>query len=301
MEKTDTTRTESKASDDARSAAPLPSPVLESPREAAVVNGQEVTFSWRAVDDASAYVLQVARTAKFDDLLFEEDLGEQTAATVAGLFPTDGQTFFWRVLARDGDGATSRGGRVESFIAVTAEKAEKHLAAPQVQEDMGPVTELVRAAGEDISTQMLESGSNRFEREKEMGVAYEGIAAGQILAIAMSILLVIAIAVVIVFNWASTWADATREASIDPSNYTTLQETEIDAARQLNQYEIVNEQEGIYRIPIDRAMEIIATEEYRQQSATETQTNATPPNTQPGDSQPGDLQSGDPQPDGGGS
>lgn len=278
MKNADSTETETTSNPSPTEVSDAPtSPALVAPREAEVVNGEEVTFEWRPADEADAYLLQVASTAKFDDVLLERNLGEQTAATIADYFPTDGQTLFWRVLARSGDGAWSRGDRIESFIATTAETASKHRAGPHADEDMGPVTELVRAAGDDISNKMFES-DDRFEREKEIGVAYEGIAAGQIMAIATSILLVIAVAIVIVINWAATWTDTTRQSAIDPSNYTTLQEAEIDAANQLQQYDVVNEEEGIYRIPIDQAMDIIATDGYQQnqsngQNATDTTAN----------------------------
>ena len=239
------------------------SPELVAPREAAVVNGNEITFVWRSVDGADSYVLQVARTAKFDDVVFEKDLGDKTAVTVADLFPTDNQTFFWRVIALN-DAGNSGGGAVESFIATTAETAEKHLAGPRAEEDMGPVTELVRAAGQDVSAQMLESES-RFEKEKEIGVAYEGIAAGQIMAITLSILIVVGVAVTVVFALTGQRASMAEDQAVNPSTYTELQEEEIESARQLQQYEIINQEDGVYRIPIDRAMDIIATEEYQRQ------------------------------------
>lgn len=245
------------------------SPSLVAPREAAVVNGEEVTFVWRPVDAADAYVIQVARTAKFDDVVLERDLGDKTAVTVADLFPTDNQTFFWRVIAVN-DAGNSGGGSIESFIAATTDAAEKHLAGPQAEEDMGPVTELVRAAGQDISAQMLDTES-RFEQEKERGVAYEGIAAGQILAIAISILVVVGVAVVIVFALTGQRASVAEDQVVSSDTYTELQEEQIEAARELQQYEVINEDEGVYRIPIDRAMDIIATEEYqRQQAASDT-------------------------------
>jgi len=247
--------------------APPSSPVLKTPREAAVVNGEEVTFAWRPVEEASSYVLQVGRTATFDDLVFEEDLGDKTAVTIADLFPTDNQTFFWRVIARNESG-NSGGGSVESFIATTPDTADQHRAGPQVAEDMGPVTELVRAAGEDISAQMMESES-RFEKEKEQGVAYEGIAAGQIMAITLSILIVVGVAVVTVFALTGQQTNIAQDQAADPSGSTELQEEEIEAARQLERYDVVNESEGVYRIPIDRAMDIIATEEYERQQAAE--------------------------------
>ena len=241
----------------------IDTPRLVAPREASVVDGNAVTFVWEPVEDAEEYILQVASDAKFNTLVIDENVEQQTAVTVGGYFPTDEQTFFWRVLAVSGD-IVSPGERVESFIATDEAEAEKHLATPQADETMGPVTELVRAASADVSAKMLEP-TDRFEEEKEIGVAYEGIAAGQILSIALSILVVVGIAVVVLFNWFNTTSAATQDATVNADQYTNLRETEAEAERQLGQYEVLNEQEGVYRIPIDRAMDQIATQSYREQ------------------------------------
>jgi len=243
----------------------LQSPDLVAPREAEVVFGREVTFHWDAVDGADAYTLQVASDAKFSDVVLQEDVGDQTAVTVGEYFPTDNSTFFWRVIARGPD-AESRGERIESFIAASEEDASRALSSPD--EEMGPVTELVRAAKADVSAKMLEPES-RFEREKEMGVAYEGVAAGQIMSIAVSILLVIGIAVIILFNWYNTTTAGQRDAVSQAGEYTQLREVEAQAEEQLSQTGVVDEQQGVYRIPIDEAMDIIATEQYRAQQAEE--------------------------------
>lgn len=262
-----------------------PSPELIAPREAEVVNGREVTFAWGDVDGADAHRLQIAATATFDDVLFEETLdAETTAVTVADLLPTDEQTFFWRVLTRI-DETWSRGERVESLVATTPATAEAHGASAS-DEDMGPVTELVRAAKRDLSEKLLDTGPGRLEKEKEMGVAHEGIAAGQIAAIAVAILLVVGIAAVIVFVRVGLTAQSTQDAAVDPGNYTELQQTEIDAARQLERYDVVSEEDSVYRIPIDRAMDIIANEAY-QESQLRTQSGAAQSSAPAGASAPG--------------
>lgn len=241
----------------------LQSPALVAPREADVVYGREVTFQWGEVDDADAYTLEVASDAKFSNVVMREDVGAETAVTVGEYFPTDNSTFFWRVIARSDDGE-SRGERVESFIAATEEDAARSLSTPN--EDMGPVTELVRAASADVSAKMLEP-EGRFEREKEIGVAYEGVAAGQIMSIALSILLVIGIAVIILFNWYNTTTAGQRDVLSQAGEYEQLREVEAQAEDALNQSGVVSDQDGVYRIPIDDAMDIIANQEYQSQQA----------------------------------
>lgn len=243
------------------------SPPLREPVEAEVIDGQDVTFVWEPVESASTYILQVADTASFDDVMLEESFDDATAATVTGFFPTDHRTFFWRVLASNDDG-TSRGERVESFISATADDAQTHAGLPEQDEDMGPVTELVRSAKQDVASRTQVFEDTRFEREKEQGVAYEGVATGQIAAIAFSTMLVVAIAATIVFFWSGKVAFEAEKGVTDSDNYSTLREAQLDAAQKLEQYRVIDEEEGTYQIPIDRAMDIIANEEYTSRSST---------------------------------
>jgi hypothetical protein len=176
---------------------------------------------------------------------------------VGNQLPTDGRTFFWRVRAGSLDdwGAPSA---VESFIAATEEASEQDLMAP---EDEGPITGLARAAKREV-TQRVFSLEDQFEEERERGVAYEGIAANQIMAIAVSILVVILIAVAVLFGWYGQVSQETRASATNEQNYEMLQQSETEARQDLTQYEVVDEEEGVYQIPIDRAMDVIATEEY---------------------------------------
>ena len=239
-----------------------PSPALVSPREAAVVDGSEVTFEWRPVESADEYRLQVAPDTTFETLVVDEAVDEAAKMTVADVFPTDEQTFFWRVLAGN-EAGWSHGERVESFVSATAEEAEKAVAVPDEEEDLGPVTELVRSVSSTVSTKMTEA-PDRFEQEKQQGVAYEGVPSGQILAISMTMIMAIGAVVVILFMWTSTVSQGIRGASIDGSEYPDLRETNAQAAQKLSQYEVIDAEQGVYRIPIDQAMDIMANQAYQE-------------------------------------
>lgn len=232
-------------------------PELVAPREATVVDGDEATFAWHPSREADRYRLQIAETARFDELVLDEKVGNETAVTVGNQLPTDGQTFFWRVVAGSyaGWGEPSD---VESFITGTAEEAEQDL---HEEKAAGPVTGLARAAKRKVTRRVFEF-EDRFEEEKERGVAYEGIAANQIMAIAVSILVVILIAVVVIFGWYGQVSQNARADASDVGNYELLQEAEAEAEEALTQYGVVEGEEGVYRIPIDEAMDIVATEEY---------------------------------------
>lgn len=242
---------------DASSDAPS-APTLVGPVDATTVDGREVTFAWKPVSEADRYRLQVAETARFDTLVLDEDVGDETAVTVGNQLPTDGQTLFWRVAAGTGD-EWGEPSAVESFIAATEEASEQQLLGT---EDAGPITGLARAAKREV-TQRVFTLEDQFEEERERGVAYEGIAASQIMAIAVSILVVILIAVAVLFGWYGQVRQEAQASATNEQNYEMLQQSEMEAQQDLTQYEVVDEEEGVYQIPIDRAMDIIATEEYQ--------------------------------------
>lgn len=252
---------------DAQTESPS-SPTLIGPSDATVANGKRVTFAWEPLAQAERYRLQVASTASFDDVIVDEDVGNETAVTVGNQFPTDGDTYFWRVLAgtEAGWGAPSE---VESFIAGDKEEADQALVE---REDVGAVTGLARAEKRE-ATQKVVDFEDRFEQEKERGVAYEGIAATQIIAIAVSILVVIMVAVVVLFGWYGQVAQETRAAASDVQNYELRQQAETEATEALTQYGVVDGEEGVYRIPIDRAMDLVAQEEYERTQPPEAATN----------------------------
>ncbi len=261
----------------AHSDPPAP-PEIVAPTDAVTVNGQKVTFAWNPSREADRYRLQIAETARFDELVIDEEVGNETAVTVGNQLPTGGETFFWRVVAGSyaGWGEPSS---VESFIASTEEDAEQDLLAAT---EKGPITGLARAAKREVTRRVFEF-EDRFEEEKERGVAYEGIAASQIMAIALSILVVISVAVVVLFGWYGQVAQDTRARSSNADNYELLQETRTQQEEALTQYGVVDEEEGVYRIPIDRAMDVVATEEYQRSQEAEGDAAAEP--TPPGGSE----------------
>lgn len=226
------------------------------------MNGREVTFVWEPVPEAETYRLQIAPTARFDSPLLDEEVGEETAVTVGNQLPTDGQTLFWRVLAGSKE-TWGNPSTVESFLAATEEEAEQAL---QHAEEAGPVTDLARASRRDVTETAFEL-EDRFEREKERGVAYEGVAAGQILGISAAIIAVILVAVAIIFGWFGQVRQEMQAEAAHARDYQEIRELREGDEDRLHEYQVVDEEEGVYRIPIDRAMDLVATEEYQQQSS----------------------------------
>jgi hypothetical protein len=249
------------ASADAHSDPPAP-PDLVAPRNATAIYGQKATFAWNPSREADRYRIQIAKTAQFDDPVVDEEVGNETAVTVGNQLPTDGEPFFWRVIAGSyaGWGEPSA---VESFTATTEAAAEQDLLA---EAEAGPVTGLARAAKREVTRRVF-AFEDRLEQEKERGVAYEGIAASQIMAIAVSILVVILVAVVVLFGWYGQVAQDAQSELTSTDNYQLLQETRTQQQEALSQYGVVDEEAGVYRIPIDRAMDVVAAEEYERTQA----------------------------------
>ncbi len=237
---------------------PLSAPSLLAPGDAISVDGSEVTFVWEPVAGATQYRLQVASTARFQELALDAEVGAETAVTVGNQFPTDGETFFWRVIA-EGESEERATSAVESFVATTAADAEHD--APSGDEE--PVTELARAARREATVETFDF-EDQFEEEKERGVAYEGVAATQIMGISGSIILVILVAVAIIFGWFAQVTQNERTAAAERQRYDQIRQAEREATQQLQQYGVVDEEEGVYRIPIDRAMDLMATEAYQE-------------------------------------
>lgn len=247
------------------SSSDLRSPTLRAPREADVVDGSDVRFEWEPVEGADSYILQVAESARFDTIVLEEKVEAHTAVGVADFFPTDEQTFFWRVLSV-ADDTISESGRVESFVAADTDAAEAYGGLPEKEEDLGPAFELVRSSKEEVPAHIVNPDS-RFEREKEVGVAEEGIAAGQIAGIAISIMVVIAVAVVVLFAWTNVERQEARSSAVG-SQGSVGEEVNAQGRRQISEYGVVDEESATYRVPIERAIDLVV-EDYNAEEAGE--------------------------------
>jgi hypothetical protein len=236
-------------------------PVVVEPKEEALVDGTDVTLRWEAMPGADDYLVEVAEDAAFHEVVVQEQV-EGTALQLPEL-PTDGKLYYWRVITERG-ADWSHGDRIESFVSVTADQlrtADGDGSAPDREEDYGPAAELFSAAGTEAAAEAA-GGEKRFAEERRMGVAHEGVEAGQIMGFAGVVIVAVVLIVCVLLFWVTSVADATQEARTDASTYPELQETETRAAQQLSQYQLVSERDSSYRIPIDEAMRLVADEEY---------------------------------------
>lgn len=281
-------------------------PILRWPREEAVVNGAAVHFVWEPLpEEGAAYTLQVATDTTFSELVVDEDLGDTSEVRVRDVFATDERTYFWRVLATDAEGKTHGYDTVESFIGGTEEDAVAHPplpnqaerlgplpelitgegkdllyvrtgnvgseedtpVRPDQEEDLGPVAELVKAAAIEVAADVTDA-EKYYQAEEEMGVEHEGIEAKQIMAVALTTIVVLVVIIITLFQLTDRAARSAYDAAVTQAQYPELRQAEAEAARLLSQYEVVNDQEQVYRIPVDRAIDLMVNEAYQETGRT---------------------------------
>ncbi len=106
----------------------------------------------------------------------------------------------------------------------------------------------------------ISEGAQWVEGTERPHVEQEGIEAGQILGFVVMIAFLIGLAVVALFQYTDLTAQEVLVETTDRSAYPELEEVRLHAAALLTQYEALAGPEERYRIPIARAMELMAQE-----------------------------------------
>jgi hypothetical protein len=132
-------------------------------------------------------------------------------------------------------------------------------------ERYGPIGELFSGAAAEMAAEVTRD-EEYFRREVEMGVAHEGIAAGQIFAITAAIVLAVILIFVTLIQYTRITAQEVRYGSVGMSGYPERRQVESEAAQKLSEYGVVDAGQGIYSIPIEKAMEQMANEAHQQQN-----------------------------------
>lgn len=232
-------------------------PVLVAPREQAIVRGDRVTFLWKPVKGARQYRLQVARESTFNELIYESSALQRTEFTLRDGIPVDEDTYYWRIVVEDEQGRVHGEDNVESFVSASAAAVEKGIVQPGQDEDLGPLERLVRGAAAEAAAEVTHS-PRWVAEEDELGVEHEGIEAGEILGLVIAIAVALGLSVFTLFQYVDLTAQAARAEATGRSGYPELREHQLHALQRLTQYEAIGN--GRYRIPIDRAMELMANE-----------------------------------------
>ncbi len=116
------------------------------------------------------------------------------------------------------------------------------------------------AQPEQVSAPIAEGAPE--EMEEIVGVQYEGVGAGLIMGFIFVCLMFVVGVVWVGINWAESAAQQAHEVAAMDLNYPELRQAELTAARLLNQYEVIDAGQGRYRIPIDRAVDLMVREAY---------------------------------------
>lgn len=251
----------------------LADPILVAPRLEERMSPDSITLRWEPTAGAERYTVEVAADTAFESMVVSTDAGSDTEITLAGVFAADRTTYFWRVFAHAGD-ASSRGERVESFrvedkAELRAEEAHGAPARLDGGEGAGPAAHLFASAAQ---TALHEAGVRHDDAWADEltaeGVEPEGMEAGQILGIAVAVLVSLFVISFIVYNWKGTVQDkaefAVSSSAINPdpnvARYPVLAQADANAANALDGYEVLDAASGTYRIPIDQAIQIMANE-----------------------------------------
>lgn len=106
----------------------------------------------------------------------------------------------------------------------------------------------------------ISEGAQWVEGTERPHVEQEGIEAGQILGFVIMIAFLIGLVVVALFQYTDLTAQEVLVEATDQGVYPELDEIRLHATVLLTQYEALAGTEGRYRIPIVRAMELMAQE-----------------------------------------
>ncbi len=252
-------------------------PYLIAPQEEAVVDSSAVSFKWEAVEGVTEYLLEVASDTTFETIVFTQILVDATSLVVKDVFPPDEATYYWRVFSRN-EAGESHGDVIESFISGTSEDAERHFIRPDHKERLGPLAKLMTGGSKDVMylhsldprPPDVEIGEEAkdvetfYEIEDEVGVEHEGIEARQVVGIVAAIFIGLAILIAGAVSWIKVAVHERQVEAAAEATYPELREVELRAARQLNHYEVIDAEQGIYRIPIDHAMDLIVNEAHQE-------------------------------------
>ena len=80
-------------------------PVPISPANGATQQAQTLTLVWQSVNFATTYHVQVSTNNRFDTIVVEDSTLTASSRTIGAL--AAGTTYYWRVLAKNGDGAST--------------------------------------------------------------------------------------------------------------------------------------------------------------------------------------------------
>ena len=99
--------------------------------------------------------------------------------------------------------------------------------------------------------------------DEVVGVEEEGIDVRPLMTAALILFLAVVTAILVLFQWSNLEFQTAAAAATEQSGYPLLRDTDAEGVRQLTQYGVVGT--DAYRIPIDRAIDLMVNEAYQAQ------------------------------------
>ncbi len=96
--------------------------------------------------------------------------------------------------------------------------------------------------------------------ESEFAVEQEGLSTKAVFKTAFVMFLALAFIVMFLIQWVNIKISDTEAASASIVTFPEIVDAENQAIQALTQYGVVDQDQGIYRIPIDRAMQLMVNE-----------------------------------------
>jgi len=192
------------------------------PDDGAEINELTVTLRWEAAEGADNYEIQIARDPDFDGVVFEGRVGDTTEFSVSGLPPQEGVRLHWHVRPKI-DGDWKEYGDVSSFILADWKPSQPALDPDAESEAQSP---------RDADTVPAADAS-------------QSLGAPALLTTMVVITFAGVVGLFVVMN------EPNRDTAPPASTSAPAPDTS-DA--DLREYRLVDEETGVYRIPIDSAM-----------------------------------------------
>lgn len=96
------------------------------------------------------------------------------------------------------------------------------------------------------------------------GVEPENMNSGLLVQIVLGVAIIVVVLVIVVFQIMNLEVQTVEAELAEDVGVEALAEVELNGAQKLNRYELLDAEAGTYQIPIERAMELMASETYQQ-------------------------------------
>ncbi|MEM1127113.1 MAG: hypothetical protein AAGI71_10710 [Bacteroidota bacterium] len=209
--------------------APSPVLALTTPLSGGVVQVDAARFAWDGVPGADGYQLQVGAEATFETMVLSVDVGAATEQRLDDLLSPRSEVYYVRVQAYGG-GQVTTSAPVPFVVVPPAPVVEEAAPAPTYVE------------GVDVAAEP------------------EGFVTSAIFAAAGVVIVSVITIAVVLFQLTARQEYAQRTTFAVQAEYPELREVRVSASNLLENYEVLNAEDSTYRIPLNRAIDLMVNE-----------------------------------------